>query len=242
MIGVTTARSLNSKIPVISVTQAYIQAVLRAGGQPVLLPIGLTSKDLDELLPDLDGILLTGGGDIDPQRFNGAPHPRVYDIDIDRDNLEIELVQRAAQQQIPFLGICRGIQVINVALGGTLFTHVADQLPGALRHDWYPDIPRDTLAHGVEVQPGSLLAAVTGSTALKVNSLHHQGLKDTAPALQAIAVAPDGLTEAVELPGHPFGLGVQWHPEWMPEIDTAQAIFRAFTAAVRKYRQDKKKA
>src|SRR6266545_3343595 len=123
----------------ISVGESYVQAVLNAGGAPIVIPIGLSPEGLQGLFARLDGVLLTGGGDIDPQRFGGLPHPRVYGIDERRDGLEIGLVQMAAETGKPFLGICRGIQVINVALGGSLFTDISDQLTNALRHDWYPN-------------------------------------------------------------------------------------------------------
>jgi putative glutamine amidotransferase len=179
------------------------------------------------LLPRLDGLLITGGGDIDPARFGGPQHPRVYDIDTRRDDFEISLVQMAVKKGIPFLGICRGTQVINVALGGTLYTDLADQYPGALKHDNYPDIPRGYLAHHVSICTESRLALILGGDNFQVNSLHHQGLNYLAPDLSAAAFAPDRLIEAVELVGHPFGIGVQWHPEWMQEHEPQRQLFQA---------------
>jgi len=232
LIGLTTSRNTSaSGIPIISVTEAYVQAVLRAGGLPVLLPVGLSSAHFAALRSRLQGIIFTGGGDIDPARFNGTPHPRVYDIDPDRDAMEIALVNQAAAEGLPFLGICRGIQMVNVALGGSLYTDIQDQLQGSLKHDWFSDYPRDHPAHEVELVPGSRLSGILGSPVVKANSLHHQGLLDIAPGLRVTAHAPDGLVEAVELPQHPFGLAVQWHPEWLPEDDAMQGLFRAFVAA-----------
>jgi putative glutamine amidotransferase len=195
--------------------------------------VGLSDAELEDLLPRLDGILLIGGGDIDPARFDGLPHPRVYGIEPGRDAMEIRLVQRAAVTGKPFLGICRGVQVINVALGGALHTDIGDQLPGALRHDWYPDVPRDLLAHTVRVAPESRLAAVLGGEQFEVNSLHHQGLSHVALRLRIAATAPDGLAEAVELEGHPFGFGVQWHPEWLQAHEPQRRLFRALVEAAR---------
>ena len=215
----------------ITIGESYIQAVLHAGGLPVVIPVGLSPEDLQTLFARIDGLLLTGGGDIDPQRFSGRPHPRVYDIDARRDDLEIRLAQMAAEQGKPFLGICRGIQVINVALGGSLFTDISDQLSGSLRHDWYPDIPRNHLAHGVSIAPGSRLAAILGGEAFEVNSLHHQGIERAAQVLRPVAYAPDQLVEAVELPDHPFGLGVQWHPEWLQEHAPQRQLFKALVEA-----------
>jgi putative glutamine amidotransferase len=229
LIGITTGRSTSAAgITQIGITENYIRAVRRAGGLPVLIPVSLTPEELEELFPILDGILLTGGADIDPKRFNGAAHPRVYEIDSERDEMEIWLVQQAAEQHKTFLGICRGIQVINVAMGGSLFTDIADQAPNPLRHDWYPDVPRDYLAHNVTLVSGSHLADILELQTTQVNSLHHQAIQKLASGLRPLAYAPDGLVEAVELPGHPFGLGVQWHPEWMPNAPEMVRLFRAF--------------
>lgn len=233
LIGVTSNYNPPKEGPLgtIVVGKSYIQAVLRAGGLPVVIPVGLSETELSMLFPRLDGILLTGGGDIDPNRFQGSPHPRVYDIDERRDRLEIGLVKLAAENGKPFMGICRGIQVINVALGGTLYTHIADQMAGAARHDYYPDIPRDYLAHPVTIDPGSRLASCLGGERFEVNSLHHQGIERLAASLVAVAHAANSLIEGVELPGHPFGLGVQWHPEWMQAHDPQRRLFQALVQA-----------
>ncbi len=215
----------------VQVGESYVQAVIQAGGVPVVIPVGLSPEALQALFARLDGVLLTGGGDIDPRRFDGHPHPRVYDIDARRDDLEIRLAQSAAKSGKPFLGICRGIQVINVALGGTLFTDIGDQLANPLRHDWYPNVRRDYLAHSVAVTPGSRLAQALGGDSFEVNSLHHQGLEHIAPPLRAVACAPDQLIEGVELPDHPFGLGVQWHPEWLQEHAPQRQLFQALVKA-----------
>ena len=233
LIGLSTSReNRNKRVPIISVTEAYVQAVLRAGGIPVLIPVGVPAEQLAQLFPRLQGVLLTGGGDIDPRLFNGKAHPRVYGIDEGRDALEISLVKHAVEHAVPFFGICRGIQVINVAMGGSLYTDIADQLPGAIKHDHFlDDEPRDYLAHSVRLQNGSRLNSILGAAEAAANSLHHQGVERVAPGLVPTAWAPDGLVEGVELPGHPFGLAVQWHPEWLPDIAPMQALFRAFVAA-----------
>ncbi len=232
LIGITGSRDKSaSGLPVVSLTEAYVNAVIAAGGLPVIIPVNTPPDAYAGLFDRLDGILFSGGGDIDIARFNGQPHPRVYEVDLDRDNLEINLVQMAAKNSKPFMGICRGIQVINVALGGTLYTDIGDQFPGAQRHDWYPNIPRDHRPHTVNVLPGTRLAEIIGAGDTPVNSLHHQGLQTIAPVLRPTAYAPDGLLEGVELPGHPFGLGVQWHPEWLQSMETMRTLFRAFVQA-----------
>jgi len=164
LIGITSSHtSTNGTLAVLGVSESYLKAVAAAGGLPVIIPLVLTNAQLDELLPRLDGVLFPGGGDIDPELFHGTPHSEVYGIDAERDRVELHLARRVAEQNKPFLGICRGIQVINVALGGTLYTHISDQHPQALRHAWYPNFPRETLAHAVKVQGGTRLAAALGS-------------------------------------------------------------------------------
>jgi putative glutamine amidotransferase len=211
--------------------ETYIQAVLRAGGIPVAISPSVPKTSFSDLLQRLDGFLFTGGPDIDPVLFEGVPHYRVYGIDANRDELEMDLVKGAVANKKPFLGICRGIQVINVALGGTLFTDIEDQVPGALKHDYYPGYERDYLAHPVSVDDGSLLSRIVNAGALQVNSLHHQAVKDVSPRLRPIAYSPDHLVEAVEVQDHFFGLGVQWHPECLPHDPEMQALFRALVEA-----------
>jgi putative glutamine amidotransferase len=236
LIGLTTYRTTNAaNHPILALGENYVQAIAQAGGLPVLIPLGLLEEQLDGLLAQLDGILFSGGGDVDPEIYGMDSAPQVNGVDPDRDRVEIRLVKNASSKGLPFLGICRGLQVINVALGGTLYTHIADQHPQALKHDYYPDWPRDYLPHTVRVAPESRLAAILGVANPGVNSLHHQGIRALAPGLQPTAWASDGLIEAFELPAHPFGLAVQWHPEWLTAQTPMQALFRAFVeAAARK--------
>lgn len=234
-IGITSYRSeREDSATLYQVSDPYVHSIWAAGGIPLIIPTAMPIARLDELLARLDGVLLTGGADINPDRFGGVHHPAVYDIDEMRDELEITLVQKAAQSGKPFLGICRGIQVINVALGGTLYTDIKGQVPGALRHDNYPDIPRDFLAHSVRLEADSTLAQILGHIEVKVNSLHHQSVDRVAPSLRETSLSPDNLVESVEMPGHPFGLGVQWHPESLPNDPVQQSIFRAFIEAAAK--------
>ncbi len=231
LIGITTQRTATSGAPVVGAPETYIKAVQNAGGLPVLIPLDLNASELDELFSHLDGVLFHGGGDIDPALFQGPAHVEVYGIDPDRDRVELQLVHRAADSGKPFLGICRGIQVINVALGGTLYTHIQDQHPNALRHDCHPEHPRDYLAHPVRVQENSSLAKILGKSTVETNSLHHQGIDKPAPRLTPVAWAPDGIVEAVELTDHPFGLGVQWHPENLQAYPEMRALFRSLVTA-----------
>ena len=236
LIGLTTSRMPNPyKLPAYGINRPYVQAVTNAGGLPVLIPLDLTNDDLDVLLSRLDGIIFTGGADIDPRRYGNLPHPKVEGIDAARDQLEIHLAQAAARSSLPFFGICRGCQVINVALGGTLYEHLPDQLKGALPHDNH-DKSRHTLVHRVKVKAGSQLSKLLGSQA-RVNSLHHQGIRRLADELDATALATDGLQEAFELPGHPFGMAVQWHPEELQEHAEMRNLFSAFVQACLVYSQ-----
>jgi putative glutamine amidotransferase len=238
LIGITTARRLHAEVrSQIVITEAYVQAVAAAGGCPVMIPLGLSPELLENLLARLDGILFTGGGDIDPAFYGASPHPKVGDVDLDRDGVELYLLEKAVSQEVPFLGICRGLQLINVGLGGTLYADITAQRAGALRHDYYPDYPRDYLAHTVDVGTESRLTGILGNSEVEVNSLHHQGIDQLAPDLVQVAIAPDGIVEAVELPGHPFGLAVQWHPEWLGAHAPMRALFEAFVQVAESRRQ-----
>jgi putative glutamine amidotransferase len=232
LIGITTYRILSRYgYPVIGVTEAYNQALSRAGAHPVLVPLGLPDDSLQGLLARLDGILFSGGGDVHPQRYGAQPHPLVDSVDEDRDRVEITLIQEVMARGIPFLGICRGLQVINVALGGSLYEDLLDQHPNALKHDRFPGEARDFLAHPVTINRDSQLLDILGSAEIEVNSLHHQGIRRLSPKLRATAHAPDGVIEAVEAPAHPFGLAVQWHPEWLQAHLAMRALFEKFVQA-----------
>jgi putative glutamine amidotransferase len=235
IIGLTTYNGKNKYgHPIVALMGKYISAVSEAGGVPMLIPSGITGEAVKALFERLDGILLTGGGDIGTVRFNGEPHLRVEGVESERDTLEFALIQEAAETGKPFLGICRGFQVVNVALGGTLYTDIQDQLPGAIKHDYDSDSQRQFLAHAIRLEKDSSLAGILGEPGLKVNSLHHQGAKDLAPALKPAAYAPDGLLEGLELPGHPFGMAVQWHPEWLTDQPVTRRLFGAFIKAAKK--------
>lgn len=231
LIGITTYSSTNSHgQPTVILQQSYIKAILQAGGVPVLIPSAIAEDGWDAAYSRLDGILFSGGGDISLEHFAGDPHPRIDEVDPARDSVELKMVQAAASDGKPFLGICRGCQVINVALGGTLYTHIPDQLPNALDHS-YPGNKRMVLVHEVKIEEGTRFSEIFGQPIVEVNSLHHQGLKDIAPVLRIAGRAPDGLVEAVELPEHPFGLAVQWHPEWLTDQEWTRNLFRKFVEA-----------
>jgi putative glutamine amidotransferase len=231
LIGITTYNATNSYgQPIVLLQQSYVRAVIQAGGVPVLIPSLIAEDGWDAVYSRLDGILFSGGGDISLDHFRGDVHPRIDDVDLERDSVELKMIQAATSDGKPFLGICRGCQVLNVALGGTLFTHIPDQLPNALDHS-YPGNMRTVLVHEVKIEEGTRVAEIYGEPIIKVNSLHHQGLKDIAPSLRVAGHSPDGLVEAVELPDHPFGLAVQWHPEWLTDQEATRNLFRKFVEA-----------
>mgnify|MGYP001006349583 CR=1 FL=1 len=208
-----------------------MHAILESGGLPFIIPPDISPQSVDAIMDHVDGILITGGGDIETKRFNGQDHPRVYGVDTNRDNLEIAIVNAAVSNPKPILGICRGVQIMNVALGGDLFTDIEDQKKDALKHDWFPGYPRDRISHAVEIRSGSLLNKIFDISSVEVNSLHHQAIRNLSTALTATAFAPDGLIEAVEIGSHPFFVGVQWHPEWLFSSETTQKLFKTFINA-----------
>ena len=232
VIGITPSRNSSSYgSPQITMPEAYAQALADAGAAPVLIPLGLSKSALQQIFARLDGILLSGGGDVHPELYGAELQPLVSGIDLDRDRVEIELVRAAIAAKKPILGICRGIQVINVALGGDLYADISQEMPQALKHDCFPEKGRDFLAHLVSLKPDSRLAAILGKSPVHVNSMHHQGIRHLAPGLTATAHAPDGLIEAFELSEHPFALAVQWHPECLLDHEPMRSLFLAFTKA-----------
>jgi putative glutamine amidotransferase len=236
LIGCATYRKQVEQTPPIQVyglMPAYTAAIVAAGGLPVMIPLGLDEDALHAILQRLDGILLPGGGDVEPNRYGGNhAHRTLRDVDDVRDQAELLLVRHAIAQEKPLLAICRGVQIFNVALGGSLWEDVAEHMPGAIIHDYYHKHGRDFLAHEVRLQPNSRLAQILGPEDLAVNSLHHQGIRDLASAISAAATAPDGLVEGVEISGHPFAVGVQWHPENLLEVQPRMRhLFEGFIIA-----------
>jgi putative glutamine amidotransferase len=218
--------------------QAYLSAIIAAGGIPALLPLGLDEPRLLRALDCADGLLLAGGEDVAAELFGEEPHPKLGKVDAARDAAEMAVARRALETGMPLLAICRGIQALNVAAGGTLYQDIPSQLPGALKHNcFYPEYPRDHIAHTVDIEPDSRLAAIVGQDGIlpcevPVNSLHHQSIKMVGSGLRVVAKAPDGIIEVVEGEGGDWVVAVQWHPE---ELAAARpdmaALFRAFVEA-----------
>ncbi|MBI1852973.1 MAG: gamma-glutamyl-gamma-aminobutyrate hydrolase family protein [Planctomycetes bacterium] len=193
------------------VDRDYVQALVAAGGAPILLSPALDEDTLASLLPLLHGIVFTGGGDVEPSRFGERAHPKLGRVEKDRDHFELDLYRAARRREIPILGICRGVQLVNVAAGGTLVQDIPSQVARSLRHDAGPREP-DPI-HDVILEPGSMVRALAGKSRIPVNSFHHQSVKDVAPGFRITATAPDGVVEAIETLDEPFCVGVQWHPE-----------------------------
>jgi len=201
---------------------AYVDAVRAAGGTAVILPPG--DPDPARLLDAVDGLVLSGGGDISPTRYSGRHHEKVYGVCDERDHFELELAAAAlARPDRPLLCICRGMQVLNVALGGTLHVHLPDL--GGLDHR-HPEFA--PIRHPASVTPDSRLATILGAPEIEVCSFHHQALHQVGRELRPVAWAADGIIEAVEHETHPFCLGVQWHPEMQLDDPAQQRLFKAF--------------
>ena len=208
---------------------SYIRALESAGGIPLLIPLIESDDGLRAIYDRLDGLFLAGGGDVDPVRYHEKAHPKLGEVDAARDRVELLLTRWALEDQMPILAVCRGIQVLNVAAGGTLYQDIAAQVEDAIKHRYYPGYPRDLIAHPVIIEPDCRLAAIMGSTQVGTNSLHHQAVKDVASGFIACARTADGLVEGIESANDNFALGVQWHPEALTEADPRmRRLFEAF--------------
>jgi len=207
----------------------YIDAVRRAGGVPLLIAPG--ESRVEAILDVIDALVLSGGGDIDPSRYQGKRHETNYSIDQERDTLELELARRVIDSSIPTLGICRGAQILNVVQGGKLIEHIPDEVGVKVLHR---APPREPVTHGVKLKPGSRLAEILGRDQFDATSWHHQALRGAAAGFEAVAHAPDGTIEAIEMPSHPWMIAVQWHPELSAASDPLQQkLFDALVEAAR---------
>jgi putative glutamine amidotransferase len=212
---------------------SYSDAARAAGLRPYILPV-LAPGDADAMLDGMAGLILTGGEDVDPAHFGATPHPALGEVHGERDAFELALVRAAQGRRLPTLAICRGVQIANVALGGTLVQDLPSEWPDVMPHDG--PAGRDERVHTVRVAAGSRLAAALGGTEAAINSLHHQSVDRVAPGLVAVAHAPDGVVEGVEWRGDDWWMtGVQWHPEELTGTPETwdRALFAAFAAAVR---------
>jgi putative glutamine amidotransferase len=231
----------STQLPVIGITtfgeneygnysshHAYVEAVRRSGGLPVLLPPG--EPDPAAILNVVDGIIFTGGGDIDPATYNGGLHPTIARVDPQRDVFELTLARLILNSDIPVLGICRGLEVLVVTSGGTLVSHIPDEFGEVVAHT------RDrihTVEHRVQITPESCLATIIGATEAKIVSWHHQAARTVPPGWRVTAYAADGVIEALEHEHHPWAIAVQWHPELSLNDPLQQRLFQALVEAAR---------
>lgn len=218
----------------ISMRPTYLRAITAAGGVPVVLPLEAPREDFRQLVEALDGFLFTGGPDIHPFLFGEQTLAHCGNVSPARDEAELALLSLVMSARKPLLGICRGIQTINIGLGGTIYQDIPSQLqksssfPIAHQQPFYYHLP----AHRVDIQPDTQLFRIAKAPIIQVNSMHHQSVKDVAPGLVVSGYAPDGVIEAIEKPDYPYLLAVQWHPEYLWEKDpVAQNIFKAFVDA-----------
>jgi len=224
-------RATARRRPAETLARGYVEAVERVGGLAILLP-NTEPERAQNYLERIDALVLTGGDDPHPRFFGEQPHPRLEAVDERRDRFEIELVRGARERGMPLLGICRGIQILNVACGGGLIQDIPAQAPGAIGHS--QTTIRDDLWHDVAVAPGSLLESLVKRTSLRVNSYHHQACREAGKGLVASATAAgDGLIEALEDPRAAFLLAVQWHPEVSEAHgdEASRALFAGLVAA-----------
>jgi putative glutamine amidotransferase len=225
----TIAVSTCSKLP------DYIESIKRVGGDPRVVEAG--TDDPAKVIAEVDGVLLTGGGDVDPALYHQPAHQSFSAAEKGRDRFEIALVKHALEKNLPILAVCRGAQVLNVAQGGTLVQDIPSQVPGAVDHSI--ETPPFAMAHEVWVTKGSRLWAMMQEKliegdACQVNSRHHQAIAEPAPGFDVTATAPDGVIEAIEHPGAKFCVGVQWHPENFWRTGEFRPLFEGFIEACRK--------
>lgn len=217
----------------------YLVALATVEVAPVLLPLLDNDPDALRAIYDrLDGVFIAGGVDVDPAAYGADCSPLTGRIDPARDIVELTLTRWALEDGMPILGVCRGLQILNVARGGTLIQDTTALFPGALKHDYFPTqgYARDHLAHDVTPALGSRIAEAFGTHPFPVNSMHHQGIETVGTGLEVTATAPDGLIEALELPGDAYVVGVQWHPEMLLHRDDGTfRLFEAFSLACAEY-------
>ncbi len=209
----------------------YLDGIRQAGGVPVIFPLVTDEAELKQLTEVCDGFLLTGGHDVSPEIYGETPRADLVCTCERRDRMEDFVLKEAVASDKPVLGICRGIQFINAALGGSLYQDLPTQHPSVIEHHQHG--PYDVPSHTVAVIEDSPLYGCLQETELAVNSYHHQAVRDLAPGLESMAVSPDGLVEALYMPEHPFLWAVQWHPEFSWKTDAAsRKIFRAFVRSM----------
>jgi putative glutamine amidotransferase len=233
LIGIPSRTYTDGALVRYAVISTYTRAVELAGGAPIAIPLQLGEETLSGIFARLDGLLLAGGADVHPREFGEevAPFWR-GEIDRERDIVELNLLRWAMHEQMPILGICRGIQMLNVAAGGSLYQDIDSQLTNPLHHPQIKGNPPNFRAHSIDIDPQSRLSRVLSTTQIEVNSRHHQSVKQVAPGFCVTARAPDGVIEGIESTNGHFALGVQFHPENLIDDDPRMVrLFQEFVDA-----------
>ena len=244
IIGITsqTLEAIPGELPRCWVmSQRYVDVLTSVGALPWVIPLTHNTATLRGVYEHLDAVFLPGGVDMDPDQYSESRLPVCGVTDPDRDRVEVALVQWAMADRKPVLAVCRGVQVLNVAAGGTLYQDLVDWCDAAIKHDYWPNEvkQRQDLVHEVTIEEGTQLATIIGAGATTVNSMHHQGIKRLAPGLMVNARAPDGLIEGVEGRDDSYLIGVQWHPEELVETDPAmRRLFESFIESADAYRPE----
>ncbi len=232
LIGIATRTIKDENGVRFAMNDTYTRALERTGAAPVLIPLNLSDETLRAIFERLDGLLFAGGVDVHPNEYGEPVETFCGEIDTMRDGVELKLAHWAMEKQLPTLGICRGIQLLNIAAGGSLYQDVHAQVPNVLPHPHQKGNPYNFLAHPITIAPDSTLARSFGITEMSVNSLHHQALKQVAPGFRVVAQAPDGIIEGIESTNNHFCVAVQFHPEWLQDDDArVLGLFRAFVSA-----------
>ncbi|MEM2136977.1 MAG: gamma-glutamyl-gamma-aminobutyrate hydrolase family protein [Candidatus Methanomethylicia archaeon] len=231
IVGITSSHDWSRETYMLG--NAYIKSVEIAGGIPIIIP-PTYNMDIEVILSKIDALILSGGPDIDPYLYGESPTPRTGAINPLRDKFEIEIARKAVEMEKPLLAICRGIQVLNVAFNGTLYQDINTQIPKSIRHAWHTttgtEVPPNYPTHTVKLKRESKLYKIFNKEILRVNSFHHQAVKDVGIGFEATAWADDGVIEAIEYMGEKYIIGVQWHPEWMYDSEMIK-IFQALIEA-----------
>jgi putative glutamine amidotransferase len=233
LIGIACRAGMREEVsrPIFYSNKSYVQAIEDAGGMPILIPFVKDIRSLHTVLPHLDGLLLAGGADVHPKNYQENAHTSLRETDPQLDELELTLARWAWKEDMPTLGICRGLQVLNVALGGTLYQDLHTEYAGSLEHSSW-SLPRNTLVHNVRIEAGSRMEQLLGVRDVVVNSLHHQAIKDVGKGLVVSGYAEDGVIELVEAPARDFIVATQSHPEELySEHPIWTRLFKAFIEA-----------
>ncbi len=233
LIGITSTQEKGDNPPNYQIGKHYVKGVAKAGGIPVILPLLQEENEIKEMAKNLDGLLISGGVDMDPMIFAEEPHPKLGRVDPERDYFEKTILESFMEQGKAVFGICRGCQIINLVLGGTIYQDITAQIDKDLiKHS--QNAPRWHATHSIEIEKGTLLEKIFSGNSAKVNSYHHQAVKEPAPGFIVSARAKDGVIEAIESKDNQFLVGVQWHPEHLWEKD--EKTFKLFQMFVNQAR------